>query len=64
MNQRDKSILVKITNYCLEIKDTHDYFKHDKELFTNEKMVLFTEIQLQCQYYKLENFLKHYPRNF
>lgn len=32
MNQRDKSILIKITDYCLEIKDTHDYFKQDKEL--------------------------------
>lgn len=37
MNQRDKTILIKITDYCLEIKDTHDYFKQDKELFTNEK---------------------------
>lgn len=37
MNQRDKSILIKITDYCLEIKDTHDYFKQDKEFFTNEK---------------------------
>lgn len=36
MNQRDKTILIKITDYCLEIKDTHDYFKQDKELFTNE----------------------------
>lgn len=37
MNQRDKTILIKIADYCLEIKDTHDYFSHDKELFTNEK---------------------------
>lgn len=64
MNQRDKSILIKITDYCLEIKDTHDYFKQDKEFFTNEKMVLYTEIQLLCQYCKSENFLKCYPWNF
>ena len=37
MNQRDKTILLKIMDYCLEIKDTHDYFKQDKDLFTNEK---------------------------
>ena len=37
MNQRDKTILIKIIDYCLEIKDTHDYFKQDKELFINEK---------------------------
>ena len=37
MNQRDKTILIKIMDYCLEIKDTHEYFKQDKELFTNEK---------------------------
>ena len=37
MNQKDKTILIKIMDYCLEIKDTHDYFKQDKELFTNEK---------------------------
>ena len=37
MNQRDKTILIKISDYCLEIQDTHIYFKHDKELFINEK---------------------------
>lgn len=37
MNQKDKTILLKIMDYCLEIKDTHVYFKQDKELFTNEK---------------------------
>ncbi len=37
MNQRDNMILIKIADYCLEIKDTHDYFKQDKELFINEK---------------------------
>ncbi len=37
MNQKDKTILLKIVDYCLEIKDTHDYFKHDKKLFTDEK---------------------------
>lgn len=37
MNQRDKLILLKIMDYCLEIKNTHDYFKQDKELFMNEK---------------------------
>lgn len=37
MRQRDKTILIKMKEYCLEIKDTHDYFKQDKVLFTNEK---------------------------
>ena len=37
MNQRDRTILLKITDYCLQIRDTHDYFKHDEKLFTNEK---------------------------
>lgn len=37
MNQKDRTILLKITDYCLQIKDTHDYFKHDKKLFINEK---------------------------
>lgn len=37
MNQKDKTILIKIMDYCLEIKDTHEYFKQDKELFTNDK---------------------------
>lgn len=64
MNQRDKTILIKITDYCLEIKDTHDYFKQDKELFTNEKNGLYTEIQLLCRYCKSENSLKRYPWNF
>ena len=64
MNQRDKTILIKIMDYCLEIKDTHEYFKQDKELFTNEKMVLYTEIQLLCRYCKSENSLKRYPWNF
>lgn len=36
MNQRDKTILVKIVDYCQEIRDTHDYFKHDKEFFSRE----------------------------
>lgn len=64
MNQRDKTILIKITDYCLEIKDTHDYFKQDKELLQMKIMVLYTEIRLLCQYCKLENFLKCYPWNF
>lgn len=38
MNQRDETIVIKIKNYCSEIKDTHDYFKRDKELFINEKL--------------------------
>lgn len=38
MNQKDKTLLTKIDNYCLEIKDTHNYFKQDKSLFTNEKL--------------------------
>lgn len=37
MNQRDEAILLKIMDYCLEIKDTHDYFRQDKKFFTNEK---------------------------
>ena len=37
MNQRDMTILLKITDYCLQIRDTHDYYKHDKKLLTNEK---------------------------
>lgn len=37
MNQRDKTILFKILDYCLEIKETHEYFKHDKKLFIYEK---------------------------
>lgn len=38
MNQRDKLLIIKIANYCTEIKDTHHYFKQNKELFTNEKL--------------------------
>lgn len=37
MKQKDKMILIKIMKYCLEIKNTHNYFKQDKELFVNEK---------------------------
>lgn len=37
MKQKDKMILIKIMEYCLEIKNTHNYFKQDKELFVNEK---------------------------
>lgn len=37
MNQKDSVILIKIMNYCTEVRDTHDYFKQDKELFMNEK---------------------------
>ncbi len=37
MNQKDKTILEKIMVYCLEIKNTHEYFDHDKTLFVNEK---------------------------
>lgn len=35
MNQKDKTILIKIMDYCLEIKDTHIYFQQNKDLFTN-----------------------------
>ncbi len=38
MNPKDKTLLIKIDNYCSEIKDTHEYFKQDKNLFTNEKL--------------------------
>ena len=37
MNQRDRTILLKITDYCLQIRDTHDYYKKKKKLLTNEK---------------------------
>lgn len=37
MKQRDKTILIKISDYCVEIKATHDYFKYDKKLFTSVK---------------------------
>ncbi len=37
MKQRDRVILIKMEDYCTEVRDTHDYFKKDKELFTNEK---------------------------
>ena len=37
MKQRDKTTLEKMMDYCLEIKDTHIYFKQDKELFINDK---------------------------
>lgn len=37
MNQRDKAILVKIMEYCLEIRDTHEYFNRDKDFFMSEK---------------------------
>ncbi len=30
-------MLMKIMDYCLQIKETHDYFKRDKLLFINEK---------------------------
>lgn len=38
MNQKDKTLLIKIMNYCSEIKETHDYFQQDNELFKNEKL--------------------------
>ncbi|MCM1283807.1 MAG: DUF86 domain-containing protein [Muribaculaceae bacterium] len=37
MKQRDRRILIKIMNYCMEVCDTHVYFKQDKELFMDEK---------------------------
>lgn len=37
MNQKDKTILLKIMDYCLETQNTHEYFKHNKELFVNDK---------------------------
>lgn len=37
MKQRDQTVLMKIMDYCLQIKETHDYFKRDKLLFINEK---------------------------
>lgn len=38
MNQKDKTLLIKIMNYCSETKETHDYFQQDNELFKNEKL--------------------------
>lgn len=37
MKQRDRTMLIKIMEYCTEIKDTHEYFKQDRVLFMNEK---------------------------
>lgn len=37
MKQKDRTVLIKMMNYCTEVSDTHVYFKQDKELFTNEK---------------------------
>lgn len=37
MKQRDETILRKIKGYCLEIQETHRYFKHDKKLFMDVK---------------------------
>lgn len=37
MKQRDRTILIKIMDYCTQIRDTHDYFKKDKDFFINEK---------------------------
>lgn len=33
MKQRDRVILIKIMDYCTEVKGTHGYFKQDKEFF-------------------------------
>lgn len=33
MNRRDRTILEKICGYCAEVERTHEYFKHDKDLF-------------------------------
>lgn len=30
MKQKDRVILIKIIDYCAEVKDTHDYFNKDK----------------------------------
>ncbi|MCM1055376.1 MAG: DUF86 domain-containing protein [Bacteroides sp.] len=38
MIQRDKKLLIKIKNYCLEIKNTHFYFKNDRQLFMNKEI--------------------------
>ena len=40
MRQRDKTILIKMKEYCLEIKDTHDYFKQDA-LAVESQSILF-----------------------
>lgn len=37
MNKRDVTILQKICSYCNEIKETHDFFKNDKDLFYDKE---------------------------
>jgi uncharacterized protein with HEPN domain len=37
MNDRDRVIIKKILGYCNEIKQTHEFFKNDKEAFNSEE---------------------------
>lgn len=36
MNDRDKSIIEKISSYCREIKQAHEFFDNNKELFISD----------------------------
>ena len=37
MKPSDKIIIKKIIDYCLQIKETHEYFNNDKNLFLNDE---------------------------
>lgn len=37
MKPSDKTIIKKIIDYCLQIKETHEYFNNDKNLFLNDE---------------------------
>ena len=37
MNDRDRVIIEKILGYCNEVKQTHGFFKDDKETFNSEE---------------------------
>ena len=41
MNDRDRVIIEKILGYCNEIKQTHEFFKNDKEAFNSEEGVVY-----------------------
>lgn len=37
MNEKDKVIIEKILNYCIEIEQTHEFFQSDRDKFNSEK---------------------------
>ena len=49
MNQRDKTILNKISDYCLEIKETHDFSNGIKNFSRMKNMVLYTGMLLKTK---------------